>query len=433
MNTRITTTILTLLLAAAAFAEDPYQVAWTAQIGTSSPDRSHSVAVDASGNVYISGETYGDLAGPGAGDWDAFLSKFDSDGNELWTRQIGTSSHDYSYSVAVDASGNAYISGYTEGDLGGPSAGHSDAFLIKFDSSGNELWTRQIGTSADDVSHSVAVDASGNAYISGYTHGDLGGPSAGGSDAFLSKFDAAGNQRWTTQIGMGSNDGSNSVAVDASGDVYITGETAGDLGGPNAGSNDAFLIKFYPDGDELWTRQIGTSVDDYSFSVAVDASGNVYINGSAAADLGRLEAGDWDAFLSKFDSDGNELWTRQIGTSSHDYSYSVAVDASGNAYISGYTEGDLGGPSAGHSDAFLIKFDSSGNELWTRQIGTSSDDESYSVAVDGSGNVYISGHTNGDLGGPSAGETDAFVMKFRAPEAGDAPGGAGQAAQTGGG
>ncbi len=404
------------LCAGMALAEYPYQVAWTAQIGSSSNDSSNSVAVDASGNAYISGVTFGSLGGTNAGGADAFLTKFDSSGNELWSQQIGTASTDSSRSVAVDASGNVYISGRTEGNLGGTNAGGADAFLSKFDSSGNELWSQQIGTATYDYSNSVAVDASGNAYISGYTLGSLGGPHAGSYDAFLVKFDSSGNELWSQQIGTSSTDQSWSVAVDAAGNAYISGYTGGSLGGTNAGSFDAFLTKFDSSGNELWSQQIGTSSSDQSHSVAVDASGNAYISGYTYGSLGGTNAGSYDAFLTKFDSSGNELWSQQIGTSSGDLSWSVAVDASGNAYISGGTFGSLGGTNAGGADAFLTKFDSSGNELWSQQIGTSWPDHSRSVAVDAFGNVYISGDTYGSLGGTNAGGADAFLVKYEVPE-----------------
>ena len=192
MNKRMITmcmAVVGLTLSCPVAAEVPYQVAWTAQIGTSSDDLSCSVAVDASGNAYISGNTSGSFGGTNAGRYDAFLTKFDASGNELWSQQIGTSSDDLSRSVAVDASGNAYISGWTGGSLGGTSAGITDAFLSKFDASGNELWSQQIGTSSGDVSYSMAVDATGNAYISGYTEGSLYGTNAGGQDAFLIKYE----------------------------------------------------------------------------------------------------------------------------------------------------------------------------------------------------------------------------------------------------
>ena len=301
MRNHIVLALAVICLASVAMAEVPYQVAWTAQIGTVNGEESHSVAVDASGNAYITGFTGGDLGGVSAGYDDAFLTKFDTLGNELWSQQIGTAGYDISESVAVDTSGNIYISGYTSGDLGGANAGGYDAFLTKFDASGNELWSQQIGTGEGDLSHAVAVDASGNAYISGTTGGDLGGANAGGHDAFLTKFDASGNELWSQQIGTASSDYSNSVAVDASGNAYITGHTPGDLGGANAGNDDAFLTKFDTLGNELWSQQIGTANTDNSHSVAVDASGNAYITGYTRGDLGGTNAGSMDAFLTKFE------------------------------------------------------------------------------------------------------------------------------------
>ncbi len=408
--------ILVLVFTSHAVAEVAYPVAWTAQIGTASDDVSRSVAVDASGNSYISGYTEGVLGDSSAGNYDAFLTKFDSLGNEVWSSQIGTSSVDQSFSVAVDGSGNSYISGLTQGVLGSSSAGGTDAFLTKFDSSGDEVWSSQIGSSGTDYSWSVAVDASGNSYISGYTNSVIGSSSAGSNDAFLTKFDSLGNEVWTQQIGTSSGDYSYSVAVDGSGNAYISGYTAGVIGSSSAGGYDAFLTKIDSSGDEVWSSQLGTGGTDISYSVAVDGSGNAYISGYTGGVLGDSSAGGTDAFLTKFDSSGDEVWSSQIGSATLDISYSVAVDGSGNAYISGYTAGVLGDSSAGGVDAFLTKFDSSGDEVWTQQIGTGSADISYSVAVDGSGNAYISGETRGDLGGTNAGGADAFLVKYEVPE-----------------
>jgi len=404
--------------ASTAKAEQAYDLAWARQIGTTSYDYGESVAVDGLGNAYISGYTQGSLGGPFAGGFaDAFLAKYDSSGSLLWTRQMGTTGQDGSYSVAVDGLGTAYISGETWGSLGGPNAGGNDAFLAKYDSSGSLLWTRQVGTTDHDWSSSVALDGLGNAYISGGTTGSLGGPNAGFEDAFLAKYDASGSLLWTSQMGTTAGDFSRSVAVDGLGNAYISGWTGGSLGGPNAGQSDAFLVKYDSSGSLLWTRQIGTTANDLSFSVAVDGLGNAYISGATYGSLGGPNAGYYDAFLAKYDSSGSLLWTSQIGTTAYDYSWSVAVDGSGNAYISGDTSGGLGGPPVGWTDAFLAKYDSSGSLLWTRQIGTTNGDwsSSSSVALDGSGNAYISGYTGGSLGGPNAGGGDAFLAKFSAP------------------
>ncbi|MBN2724369.1 MAG: SBBP repeat-containing protein, partial [Deltaproteobacteria bacterium] len=176
---------------------------------------------------------------------DAFLTKFDSSGNKVWTKQWGTSSYDYAYSVAVDSSGNLYVAGSTEGSLdGNTSAGSSDAFLTKFDSSENKVWTKQWGTSSGDFANSVAVDPSGNLYVAGFTAGSLdGNTSASGGDAFLTKFDSSGNKVWTKQWGTSSGDGANSVAMDNNGNIIIAGYTESSFPGyTNAGDIDILLI-----------------------------------------------------------------------------------------------------------------------------------------------------------------------------------------------
>lgn len=394
-------------------AEQPYEVEWITQIGTRYIDNSYSVAVDSESNIYISGSTLGAFDGTTAGTFDAFLVKYDPSGTTLWSRQIGTNSGDYSRSVAVDRLGNTYISGYTGGNLGGSSTQSYDAFLVKFDTSGAELWTRTIGTTRVDFSYSVAVDREGNAFISGVTNGNLGGPNAGYDDAFLTKFDPLGNELWSQQVGTAKDDASRSVAVDGDGNVLISGGTYESSAG---GRLDAFLTKFDTSGNQLWSRQVGTTLDDYSQSVAVDGLGNIYISGHTRGSLGGPNAGQDDAFLMKFDPSGTELWSRQIGTSNFDKSLSVTVDSEGNAFISGVTKGNFGGLNAGDEDAFLAKFDPSGTVLWVQQIGTAQSDVSYSVAVDSIGNAYISGDTKGSLGGPNVWSNDVFLAKFAIPE-----------------
>ncbi len=183
------------------------------------------------------------------------------------------------------------------------------------------------------------------------------------------------------------------------------------------GDEDAFLAKYNSDGNLQWTRQMGTSGTDYSFSVAVDNAGNAFISGSTEGDLGGVNGGYWDAFLTKYDADGNVVWTRQLGSPSLDFSSSVAVDGGGDVFIIGDTEGDLSGVNAGERDVFLAKYDSTGNLLWTQQLGTSSGESTRCVDVDGTGNVYITGATAGSLGGTFAGGySDAFLVKYEVPE-----------------
>ena len=230
MSSKASIMAIVLALATCAWAEEPYEVAWTAQFGTSSQYGCYSVATDATGNIYVSGGTRGDLGEPNAGETDAFLSKFSSDGNMLWTTQIGTENADWGRSAAVSPLGDIYVSGWTSGDLGGPNLGDSDVFLSKFGADGSLLWTKQVGTAEWDDSDAVAVDASGSAYVCGVTAGDLGGPNAGSMDAFLCKFGADGDLLWTKQIGTSAFEGSSYVDAGASGNIYDSRRASKEVG-----------------------------------------------------------------------------------------------------------------------------------------------------------------------------------------------------------
>jgi hypothetical protein len=401
-----------LAVCCAAGAGRAQVVEWTRQLGTSAIDKSYGVSADGLGNVYISGLTLGSLDGPNAGSYDAFVSKYDSAGTLTWTRQLGKGSTDYSLGVSADGLGNVYIAGYTLSGLNGPNAGSFDAYVSKYDAVGTLIWTRQLGTSSSDECYGVSADGLGNVYISGYTYGSLNGSNVGAFDAFVSKYDAAGTLAWTRQLGTTFGDASRGVSADGLGNVYISGYTGGSLDGASAGGYDAILSKYDAAGTLAWTRQLGTSVGDFSYGVSADGLGNVYLSGYTDGSLDGTSAGDGDAFVSKYDAAGTLAWTRQLGTSFDDKSNGVSADGLGNVYISGYTDGSLDGTSAGDADAFVSKYDAAGTLAWTRQLGTSSADGSNGVSADGLGNVYISGYTSGSLGGPAAGFSDAFVAKL---------------------
>ncbi|MEZ6191110.1 MAG: SBBP repeat-containing protein [Phycisphaerales bacterium] len=392
------------LSAGLARSETPYQVQWTRQFGMPYEDVSKSVAVDSLGNIYICGDTLGgQVSGPKPVYHDAFLTKYDSSGNLLWSRQFGTTTTEYCYAVATDASGGVFISGSTWGDLdGNVGAGSSDAFLTKYNDAGDRLWTQQLGSPSDELGYSVATDALGNAYISGRTLGVLNGnTSAGNHDAFLAKYDPTGNNLWTRQFGTADWDTGFSVATDTSGYAYVSGFTNGDLHGntnANPGISDVFLAKYDPEGTRIWTQQIGTTGFDLCLSVSTDIWKHLrqwkHQYGAGRQYLRRRVR----RVSIKFDPSGNKLWARQIGSTQNDDGYSVSTDVWGNIYISGETYGDFdGNTSAGESDVFLTKYDPDGNKLWTRQIGTDSWDAGRAVTTDALGNVYISGETRGTL------------------------------------
>jgi autotransporter-associated beta strand protein len=392
----------------------PGDTVWLRQFGSLAPAYDDAIGVAAfDGNVYVVGVTAGTLPGQiNAGDQDAFVRKYDASGRLLWTRQFGTSSFDVANEIVADASG-VYVVGYTWGTLAGQtSAGDYDAFVRKYDAAGHVVWTRQFGTTGEDFGAGIALDASG-VFVTGTTSSHFPGQvNVGFDDVFVRKYDAAGNEVWTRQSGTSDVDIATGIAVDASG-VYVVGDTFGTFPGqPSAGDQDAFVLHYDASGTELWSRQIATIGADFPSNPAADGSG-VYVAGFVDGTLpGQTSAGAGDAFVRRYDEAGNEIWTRQFGTPFTEWVNDVAVDASG-IYVVGTTGGTLPGQTrAGDADAFVREYDTNGNEHWTRQFGTVAEDDILGVAVDASG-LYVAGVTKGTFPGQtSAGDYDAFVAKL---------------------
>lgn len=217
---------------------------WTRQFGTTGIEEARSIAVGTDGTIVVSGVTFGDLAGASAGGFDAFVRAFDRDGDPVWTVQFGTAGYDEVAGVAVDRAGRVVLAGYTGGDLAGPNAGGYDAFVRALDPGGTVLWTRQFGTSTSDYAYDVAIGANGAIYGAGATFGDLAGAGAGGGDAYVRAHDGDGNALWTRQFGTGESDYVIRVASDAVGGVLAVGNTSGDLEGLNAGASDGFVRRY---------------------------------------------------------------------------------------------------------------------------------------------------------------------------------------------
>lgn len=391
---------------------------WTQQFGNSRDDWPHGATVDVNGNIYITGVTRSDLDGTNAGEQDVFLLKYDSSGALVWVRQFGESGIDFGYGVITDASGNVFLTGWTDGNLNGETnAGDEDMFLVKYDALGNLLWTRLLGTSSLDRAYSVTIDPSGNVIMTGRTGGNLDGMTNSGSqDIVLAKYDTDGTKIWTTLFGTSSDEKAYTVVADASGNVYFTGNTSGNLGGiGNAGNNDAFVAKFDNNGNNIWTRLLGSPANEFGFGLDLDGNGGIFISGKTEGDLdGHSNAGLYDMFVAKYDTDGNKLWSDQRGTSGDEDSRAVAVGSDGHAYVTGRTPGDLDGVvNAGGFDMFLVNYDSDGNRIWTDLHGTTNHDSPYWVTADAAGGVFGAGKTGGSFEGNSnAGGEDSFLTKY---------------------
>jgi hypothetical protein len=433
-------------------------------------------SLDASGNIYTIGVFSGTVDfDPGAGSADltaaggsdVFVQKMDANGNFLWAKAFGGASDDFGASVAVDASGNVYSTGFFLGtadfdpgtgtaDL--TSAGIDDVFVQKMDASGAFVWAKAFGGADLDRGSSIAVDASGNVYTTGTFQGtadfDPGSAivaftSAGFGDIFVQKLDASGNLLWAKAFGGAASDGGNAIWADASGDVYTTGVFQGtadfDPGSGTAnltfeGFFDAFVQKMDASGNFLWAKAFGGPGGDEGLSIKTDAAGNVYTLGNfgdtADFDPGvgttnLASEGIFDYYVQKLDASGNFLWATSCGGSDFDYGLSIALDASGNVYATGLFQGtvdfDPGAgvaslTAAGQADVFIQKLDAAGNLQWVSAIGGPDTDEGESIAVDASGNVYAIGRFSGTVDfDPNAGtaeltsavgSTDVFVLKL---------------------
>jgi hypothetical protein len=402
-------------VSAHAAAASETTAGWVRQFGTPVSEEALGVALDPLGNAYVAGWTFGTLPGQrSAGMVDGFVRKYDASGQELWTRQFGSAERDFARAVVTDQAGDIYVVGETWGTLPRQSpAGGYDAFVVKYDASGTEVWTRQFGGGGGEGAWGVALDPAGGVYVAGTTRAALPGQSpAGGFDAFVRRYDAAGNEVWTRQFGTPGDEGGRGVALDALGNVLVVGSTDFAMPGEtSAGGFDAYLRQYDGAGREGWTRQFGSTADDFGVAVAVDGRGEAVVVGSADQALpGQTWAGGTDAFLRSIDATGATVWTNQFGTASSDTAWGVAVDRAGQTHVVGNTERELRGQrAAGGSDVFVRRY-AGGEEIRTHQFGTRETDLAFAIAVDDAG-ARLVGSTTGAMEGRSAGDRDAFIVR----------------------
>jgi hypothetical protein len=336
-----------------------------------------------------------------------------------WTRQLGTSGEESSTGIATDSSGNVYVTGQTQGDLdGNTNTGNRDLFVVKYNSSGAKQWTKQEGSSPSGVvPGGIATGSSGAVYATGSTLGNLDGNTHSGGtwDLYVIKFADNGTRQWTRQLGTSADDSASSIAIDSSENVFVTGQTSGDLdGNTSAGGVDLFLVKYNSSGVKQWTRQLGTSNFETGIGATADSSGNAFVTGYTYGSFVAGVGSGWDYYVLKYDTNGTQQWIEQSGGSGTDYGMSIKTDSSGNVYVTGMTEGSLdGNTNLGREDVFIVKYNSSGVRQWTRQFGTSSYDIGTDITIDINSKVYVTGYTRDSLdGNVHAGITDVFVVKY---------------------
>ena len=478
-----------------ALVLDPEMLVYCGFIGGSASEYGAAIAVDSNGSAYVTGETsspqasFPETVGPdltyNGGEDDAFVAKLRADGTGLvYCGFIGGTGRDPGYAIAVDSGGNAYITGSTystdgsfpvTGGLDPTHNGGNDAFVAKVRADGTSLvYCGFIGGKAPDYGFGIAVDSGGNAYVAGSTDsadgsfpviGGLDSTHNGGTrDAFVAKVRADGTSLiYCGFIGGTGYDQGNGIAVDSSGSAYVTGSTDSSAGGAGAlgfpvtigpdltqnGSNDAFVAKMRADGTGLvYCGFIGGTGIDGGQGVAVDSDRNAYVTGyttstatsfpeTVGSDLSHN--GDFDAFVAKVRADGTALtYCGFIGGSGEEFgpSSGIAVDSSGNAYVTGHTTSTetsfpvIVGPdlsyNGGERDAFVAKVQTDGKGLaYCGYIGGAGGEGGTGIAVDRAGDAYVTGWTVSTetsfpvTVGPDVsanGGGDAFVAKVTTQE-----------------
>jgi len=425
---------------------------WAKRVGAENFDRGTAIVSDGNGNFYATGYFSGyvhfgsiDLSLYSAGYSDIYIAKLDADGNFLWAKRAGGTDYDEGKSIAVDANGNCYVTGYFNGSSASfgsttltSSSGSRATFITKLDADGNFLWAKKVAGTSSNEGESVAVDAEGNCYLSGSfqgsaTFGTTTITSGGQRDAYIAKISPSGSFLWAKQIGGPDDQWGNVIDVDNSGNCYLCGDfggtvSFGSISLTSSGSSDAYIAKIDAGGNFLWAKQTGGTARDGSGSLSFDNSGNCYLFGTfkGNATFGSTSltsSGEEDLYVAKLNANGNFIWAKRAGGPNYEGSGSITTDNSGNCYISGGFRstavfGSTALTSAGFSDIFIAKLDASGNFLWAKQAGGVDEDYGIYIHADNDGYCSLTGsfEDTADFGShsvTSAGGSDIFITKFK--------------------
>jgi Beta-propeller repeat len=353
----------------------------------------------------------------------------------------GGPENDIAQGIAVDGSGNVYITGYyggtaAFGNTSVTSAGDTDIFIAKYNSSGAVQWVRSAGGTGIDRGQSIAVDAGGNVYVTGFyrataTFGTASVTAAGNDDIFVAKYAGNGDFQWVKSAGSSLEDSGRGIAV-AAGNVYLTGfykltATFDGTTVTSAGGEDIFMAKYDALGNVLWVRSAGSTGDDRGLGIAADPAGYLYATGYflETASFGAqsvTSVGGHDIFTTKYNANGDVQWVRSAGGNNHDYGQSIAVSAVGNPVVTGGFQNTAvfegtNVASAGDWDVFIVKYNTAGSFVSVRSAGGTGYDYGYGIALDAADNAYVTGIYSGTAKfgtatKTSAGSFDVFIAKY---------------------
>jgi uncharacterized delta-60 repeat protein len=378
MKKKILLTMLLLLWATQVFAQ--VYTAWVRRYNDQSnrPDWPYAIALDASGNIYVSGYSMDSATSA-----DYATVKYRPSGDTAWVRRYNGPANDWDQvsAMAVDNRGNVYVTGYSAQSSILPY--NQDYATIKYDSSGNELWVKRYNGSANgyDYAYAIAVDTFGNVYVTG-----KGQEAETNADYTTIKYLPNGDTAWVRRYNGLNNsyDEAHAITVDDSGYVYVTGYA--DEGGSQI--INCTTVKYTPNGNVAWVRSYNNGLD-YGKDIAVDELHNVYVTGYSGM------GASYDYITIKYRPNGDTAWARRYNGPANEWDEAVAIalDDFGNVYVSGFSFG-----TGTYRDYLTIKYDSIGTELWVKRYNGpgNNTDEPRGLAVDVFGNVYVTGFSSGD-------------------------------------
>lgn len=398
---------------------------WTRLVGTGGEDGVTDVATDGEGNVYAVGYTQEGFGGEEyrGGALDVFVAKFDEEGERIWVRLLGSADVETATAVATDGAESVYVAGSTAGAIGGNAhnGGPLDGFVAKYGPDGTRSWVRTVGGEGRDFVDAVAVGPGGEVHLAGAASQGFGGTSYSGGDydAFYATYDPLGMRKAVGMFGGSGAEQGNGAAVDGAGNLYVSGWTTEAFGGgEHLGAHDAYLARIGSDGQPEWIDFFGTEGDDEALGLAAGGESEIYVCGgvSDGFDGASYSGGMGDAFVARYDSSGQRRWVRLLGTSGWDGCTGVAVDSSGAPFTVGFAAGELEGASfqGGEHDVVVSGYGADGAHRWSRLSGTSGADLGVGITAGRSGAIYAGGEVPAGFDGEeyAGGDFDGFVLKL---------------------
>jgi hypothetical protein len=410
---RIVLVILSLFLTSAALGGNDLTVRWGHQLITDTDDVARAAIADSNDGIYFAVKKTSKDASVATMSRGMLLLKYSQEGDQLWSRQLDPRIKDAD-GLTADDQGNIYVFGIAISTHEREVKGGSDAVFAKYDQRGTQLWARQLGTAKHDVCTGLDVDASDNLYIAGYTRGDFAKPNKGGADMFIAAYSQAGALLWRNQMGTAADDRATDIRVSDNNDVYICGNTSGNLARENNGQSDFVVARYDRTGKSIWLYQYGTNAHDGIMCMEIGELGHLYLGCRTNGNVGSRSPHrrDLDSCLVSISKQGKLLWTRQFGTGAWDGTWDMArfMDGSGDILISGCQI-----PLKSKCQAYCRRYSSQGELVWTkefRKYNSTGGTCGRIAAIDSNNNVYHAGQTHADLFGVNNGTENVYIVRF---------------------